>query len=98
MFEALPQVALPANRTLEVVYKAPGELTPDPRNARTHSKKQVAQIIASIRAFGFTNPILTDPEGNLIAGQGSGMAATTPLRPPTTANAVFPPPSSALRL
>ncbi|MEA1619958.1 DNA methyltransferase [Erythrobacter sp. T5W1-R] len=75
MFETLPEVALPANRTLEVVYKAPGELTPDPRNARTHSKKQVAQIIASIRAFGFTNPILADPEGNLIAGHGRLRAA-----------------------
>lgn len=75
MFEALSKAALPANRTLEVVYKAPGELTPDPRNARTHSKKQVAQIIASIRAFGFTNPILADPQGNLIAGHGRLRAA-----------------------
>lgn len=75
MFKTLPEVALPANRTLEVVYKARGELTPDPRNARTHSKKQVAQIIASIRAFRFTNPILADPEGNLIAGHGRLRAA-----------------------
>ena len=35
-----------------------GELKPDPRNARTHSKRQVEQIIASIKEFGFTNPIL----------------------------------------
>ncbi len=75
MFETLSEAALPANRTLEVVYKAPVELTPDPRNARTHSKKQVAQIIASIRAFGFTNPILADPQGNLIAGHGRLRAA-----------------------
>lgn len=65
----------PAERTLEVVYKAPGDLTPDPRNARTHSKKQVAQIVQSISAFGFTNPILADPEGNLIAGHGRLRAA-----------------------
>ena len=54
---------------------APGGLTPDLRNARTHSKKQVAQIIQSITAFGFTNPILADPEGNLIAGHGRLRAA-----------------------
>lgn len=65
----------PAERTLEVVYKAPGDLTPDPRNARTHSRKQVAQIVQSISAFGFTNPILADPEGNLIAGHGRLRAA-----------------------
>lgn len=65
----------PADRTLQVVYMAPGDLTPDLRNARTHSKKQIAQIVQSIRAFGFTNPILADPEGNLIAGHGRLRAA-----------------------
>ncbi|MDC8755189.1 site-specific DNA-methyltransferase [Erythrobacter sp. sf7] len=75
MSNLLSKAGQPASRTLEVVYKAPGELTPDPRNARTHSKKQVAQIIASIRAFGFTNPILADPQGNLIAGHGRLRAA-----------------------
>jgi DNA modification methylase len=69
------KAGLPADRTLQVVYKAPGDLTPDPRNARTHSKKQVAQIVQSISAFGFTNPILADPEGNLIAGHGRLRAA-----------------------
>lgn len=69
------KVGLPAERTLAVVYKAPGDLTPDPRNARTHSKKQVTQIVQSISAFGFTNPILADPEGNLIAGHGRLRAA-----------------------
>ena len=63
------------DRRLEVVYKRPSDLTPDPRNARTHSKKQIAQIIASIEAFGFTNPILVDPEGNLLAGHGRLRAA-----------------------
>jgi len=65
----------PADRTLEVVYQAPGELVPDPRNARTHSKRQVEQIVASIRTFGFTNPVLADPQGNLIAGHGRLRAA-----------------------
>lgn len=64
-----------ASRPLAVVYKAPESLVPDPRNARTHPKRQIEQIIASIEAFGFTNPILADPEGNLIAGHGRLRAA-----------------------
>lgn len=65
----------PADRELEVVYKAPASLIPDPRNARTHPRRQIEQIIASISAFGFTNPILTDPEGRIIAGHGRLRAA-----------------------
>lgn len=64
-----------ANQMLQVVYWPPASPTPDPRNARTHFKRQVAQIAQSIRAFGFTNPILADPEGNLIAGHGRLRAA-----------------------
>lgn len=64
-----------AHRPLQVVYKPIASLTPDPRNARTHPKRQIGQIVASIRAFGFTNPILADPEGNLIAGHGRLRAA-----------------------
>jgi DNA modification methylase len=64
-----------AHRPLQVVYKATQSLVPDPRNARTHPKRQIEQIMASIRAFGFTNPILADPEGNLIAGHGRLRAA-----------------------
>src|SRR5215204_1609745 len=60
---------------LSVSYRATGSLKPDPRNARTHSKRQVEQIVASIRQFGFTNPILIDPEGVLIAGHGRLLAA-----------------------
>ena len=48
---------------LTVVYRPVGSLMPDPRNARTHPKRQLEQIAASIREFGFTNPILIDPEG-----------------------------------
>ena len=75
MITRLPPASTNADRKLEVVYKPLSELTPDPRNARTHSKKQVEQIVASISAFGFTNPILADPEGNLIAGHGRLRAA-----------------------
>lgn len=64
-----------ADRALQVTYKNLSELTPDPRNARTHPKRQIEQIVASIGEFGFTNPILADPEGNLIAGHGRLRAA-----------------------
>jgi DNA modification methylase len=67
--------AVAADRSLQVVYKRPESLRPDPRNARTHPKRQIEQIIASIRSFGFTNPILADPDGNLIAGHGRLRAA-----------------------
>jgi DNA modification methylase len=50
-------------------------LTPYARNARTHSKEQVAQIAASIQEFGFTNPILVDEDGTIIAGHGRVLAA-----------------------
>src|SRR5215210_1596229 len=60
---------------LSVTYRATASLKPDPRNARTHSKRQVEQIVSSIREFGFTNPILLDPEGVLIAGHGRLLAA-----------------------
>jgi DNA modification methylase len=64
-----------ADRTLEVVYRPTAKLIPDPRNARTHSKKQIEQIVSSIKAFGFTNPVLTDEQDNLIAGHGRLRAA-----------------------
>ena len=50
-------------------------LKPDPRNARTHSKKQVRQIAASIREFGFVNPVLIDEANLVIAGHGRLAAA-----------------------
>ncbi len=52
-----------------------GDLTPYARNARTHSDEQVAQIAASIKEFGWTNPILVDGEKGLIAGHGRLAAA-----------------------
>ncbi|WIG52187.1 MAG: DNA methylase N-4/N-6 [Afipia sp.] len=45
------------------------------RNARTHSKKQISQIASSIRTFGWTQPILADDQGNVIAGHGRLAAA-----------------------
>ena len=50
-------------------------LIPYARNSRTHSDAQVAQIAASIKEFGFTNPVLIDETGSIIAGHGRVMAA-----------------------
>lgn len=50
-------------------------LIPYARNARTHSDAQVAQIAASIKEWGWTTPVLIDPEGSIIAGHGRIMAA-----------------------
>jgi DNA modification methylase len=51
------------------------QVIPSPRNARTHSDAQVAEIAGSIQAFGFTNPILVGEGGTLIAGHGRLAAA-----------------------
>lgn len=53
----------------------PGSLAPYANNPRTHSKKQVRQIAKSIERFGFTNPILIDGTGGVIAGHGRLEAA-----------------------
>lgn len=50
-------------------------LIPYALNSRTHSEGQVAQLAASIREFGFTNPVLVDEQNNLIAGHGRVLAA-----------------------
>jgi DNA modification methylase len=50
-------------------------LVPSARNARTHSDAQVAEIAGSIRAFGFTNPILVGEQGDVVAGHGRLAAA-----------------------
>lgn len=58
-----------------VEMKPPGELKPAKRNARTHSQKQIAQLATSIRQFGFTQPVLIDDRGRLVAGHGRVEAA-----------------------
>lgn len=50
-------------------------LVPYARNSRTHSPEQIAQVAASIREFGFTNPVLIDAQGGIIAGHGRVIAA-----------------------
>ena len=53
----------------------PAGLKPWTRNARTHSKRQIRQIADSIRAFGFTNPVLVDRDNVILAGHGRVEAA-----------------------
>jgi ParB-like chromosome segregation protein Spo0J len=60
---------------LEITYKPTADLIPYARNSRTHSDAQVAQIAASIREFGWTNPILLDGSNGIIAGHGRVLAA-----------------------
>ena len=55
---------------LRIAWRPPGELIPYARNPRTHSDAQVAQIAASIRAFGWTSPILVDGRRGIVAGHG----------------------------
>jgi 16S rRNA G966 N2-methylase RsmD len=50
-------------------------IKPHPRNPRTHSRKQIRQIAASIEAFGFASPVLIDEHGTLLAGHGRLEAA-----------------------
>ncbi|MEQ1611450.1 MAG: ParB/Srx family N-terminal domain-containing protein [Hyphomicrobiaceae bacterium] len=61
---------------LEVITLPVASLRPYSRNARTHSPKQIAQIAASIRTFGFNNPVLVDKDGIIIAGHGRVSGAT----------------------
>lgn len=75
----LPSPPVRGNRidpgALFVEYRPASALIPFAKNARTHSDAQVAQIAASIREFGFTNPILVDGENGIIAGHGRLLAA-----------------------
>jgi DNA modification methylase len=59
----------------EIEYLSPTALRPARRNARTHSRKQIRQIVASIERFGFTNPILLDERAVILAGHGRVEAA-----------------------
>ena len=60
---------------IKIVMRKVGDLIPYVNNSRTHSDDQVAQIAASIKEFGWTNPILVDGDNSIIAGHGRLMAA-----------------------
>src|SRR5712671_7177145 len=66
-------------RTLEIQIELwpLDRLIPSDVNPRTHTPEQVAQIAASIREFGFVNPILVGVDGGIIAGEGRLRAART---------------------
>ena len=60
---------------MNIEHLSLGELIPFAKNSRTHDDAQVAQIAASIKEFGFTNPILIDEQNGIIAGHGRLLAA-----------------------
>ena len=68
----MPLMAL---ENLTISLRPLNSLVPYARNPRTHSDAQIAQIAASIREFGWTNPLLIDDQGSLIAGHGRLLAA-----------------------
>jgi len=61
--------------TLQINYKLTENLIPYANNSRTHSDDQINQVASSIKEFGFTNPVLIDEQGGIIAGHGRVMAA-----------------------
>ena len=72
---AIPRAEGGRDDNLAVDYRPVGTLIPFAKNARTHSDEQVAQIAASIREWGWTNPILVDGDNGIIAGHGRLLAA-----------------------
>jgi DNA modification methylase len=64
------------NQSRTIINKQITDLLPYINNARTHSDEQVAQIAASIKEFGFNNPVLISDDGSIIAGHGRVIAAT----------------------
>ena len=79
--EAMRQAAVgnadaqPLAHELAIQYRNIDTLIPYINNARTHSDEQVAQIAASIKEFGWTNPVLVDGDNGIIAGHGRVLAA-----------------------
>ena len=71
-----------ALRDLVIEWRLISSLNPRKNNPRTHTKKQISQIADSIRAFGWTNPILIDADNCVMAGHGRLEAAETPRHRP----------------
>lgn len=59
----------------QIEMRAVSALRPYPGNARTHSKKQIKQIVESIHRFKFTNPVLISDDDEIVAGHGRVLAA-----------------------
>jgi hypothetical protein len=67
---------MPSGRPTDYIPSYPvSDLIPYINNSRTHSDEQVGQVAASIKEFGFTNPVLIDEDGGIIAGHGRTLAA-----------------------
>ena len=64
-----------SDKLLRVIYRFISELKINPKNPRTHSRRQIQQIARSLKAFGFVVPVLIDAWGNVIAGHGRILAA-----------------------
>ncbi len=64
----------PISRKLAIEYRHVADLTPYPGNPRKHNKKQVRQIAKSIEVFGFTVPLLTNAQSQVVAGHGRLLA------------------------
>jgi DNA modification methylase len=64
-----------STRNLHIEQRALDTLKRNPRNARTHSKRQIKAIAESVKTFGFTNPLLIDDAGLILAGHGRFEAA-----------------------
>ena len=60
---------------MQIIQRKIEDLIPYVKNSRTHSEDQIAQIAASIKEFGWTNPVLIDGDNGIIAGHGRVMAA-----------------------
>ena len=60
---------------MEIVYKKINELKPYKNNSRTHDESQIKQICESIKEYGWTNPVLIDEKGMIIAGHGRVLGA-----------------------
>jgi hypothetical protein len=65
----------PTDNRTQIEHLPVEALIPYARNSRTHSDEQTSQIAASIREFGFTNPVLIGDENDIIAGHGRVLAA-----------------------
>ena len=73
--EVATELITAAPEGLKIVFRPIDGLVPFARTPRVHSDEQVPQIAASIKEFGFTNPILLDGENGLLAGHGRLAAA-----------------------
>jgi hypothetical protein len=63
-----------AGGRIAVTYRPTADLKPDPKNPRSHSRKQIRQIAQSIETFGFITPVVVDANLSVIAGHGRLLA------------------------